>query len=419
MIKFYFFIIILSGVIFLGGCSARQVCNSSLHEVNLIQAFNNVKQVLMSEYISSINYIPFETNDSVLIGGIRYNFETDGNYIFVPSGNLQSTIYVFDNNGKYIKNIGRKGRGPGEYLAVARMKFYPESNTLMVQGGPKSLFYSFTDGQCIKQINANDFFDKSYDVVQHYKGMTNILQNISSGGSLYHNDSLYVLAANNTTLDQYLLLLDSNLTLKSKLDIGKTSLQTGMPDTKLGSIYLYNNTINIISGLYDTVFTYNYGKLTPHITFNYGKHYSLTTHPLRNRANYYSSKDYSLVSEMCEVFDLFEVDNAIIGWVNLPKSISTSKDLEPNSKFIYDKRTRETRLVKYSNVDECSAFINDIDGGMPFWPVTLVSNKLYQFVDAGTFIEMSKKYNSPRMKEIAATLTEESNPIIIEATLKE
>jgi hypothetical protein len=31
---------------------------------------------------------------------------------------------------------------------------------------------------------------------------------------------------------------------------------------------------------------------------------------------------------------------------------------------------------------------------------------------------MSKKYNSPRMKEIAATLTEESNPVMIEATLK-
>ena len=32
---------------------------------------------------------------------------------------------------------------------------------------------------------------------------------------------------------------------------------------------------------------------------------------------------------------------------------------------------------------------------------------------------MIKKYNSPRMKEIAATLTEDSNPVIIEATLKE
>lgn len=55
---------------------------------------------------------------------------------------------------------------------------------------------------------------------------------------------------------------------------------------------------------------------------------------------------------------------------------------------------------------------------MPFWPSKQIGNKLYQFVDAGTFIEMSEKYNSLRMKEIAATLTEESNPIIIEATLK-
>ena len=92
MIKFYFFIIILSGVIFLGGCSARQVCNSSLHEVNLIQAFNNVKQVLMSEYISSINYIPFETNDSVLIEGITLKLMV---IIYLSRRGIYSQLYMF------------------------------------------------------------------------------------------------------------------------------------------------------------------------------------------------------------------------------------------------------------------------------------------------------------------------------------
>ena len=80
--------------------------------------------------------------------------------------------------------------------------------------------------------------------------------------------------------------------------------------------------------------------------------------------------------------------------------------------------TRKTKLIKYSEDLGQGAFTNDIDGGMPFWPTKHIGNKLYQFVDAVTFIEMSEKYNSPRMKEIAATLTEDSNPVMIEATLK-
>ena len=43
---------------------------------------------------------------------------------------------------------------------------------------------------------------------------------------------------------------------------------------------------------------------------------------------------------------------------------------------------------------------------------------MFSFVDAGTFIEMSKKCNSPKMKEVARKLTEESNPVLVEVTLK-
>jgi hypothetical protein len=113
-----------------------------------------------------------------------------------------------------------------------------------------------------------------------------------------------------------------------------------------------------------------------------------------------------------------ESDSFVIGTLFLPKDVVIANDLLPCSHFVYDKHSRTTKLIKYSKELEPGGFTNDIDGGMPFWPTKHIGNKLYQFVDAGTFIEMSKKYNSPRMKEIAATLTEESNPVMIEATLK-
>ena len=74
--------------------------------------------------------------------------------------------------------------------------------------------------------------------------------------------------------------------------------------------------------------------------------------------------------------------------------------------------------VDYQEEFGMAGFINDIDGGMPFWPQQLKGNKMFSFVDAGTFIEMSKKCNSPKMKEVARKLTEESNPVLVEVTLK-
>jgi hypothetical protein len=43
---------------------------------------------------------------------------------------------------------------------------------------------------------------------------------------------------------------------------------------------------------------------------------------------------------------------------------------------------------------------------------------MYQIVDAVTFIEQAEQSSSQAMKDIAKGLTEESNPVIVVATLK-
>jgi hypothetical protein len=43
---------------------------------------------------------------------------------------------------------------------------------------------------------------------------------------------------------------------------------------------------------------------------------------------------------------------------------------------------------------------------------------MYQIIDALTFINMSKNTRSAKIKEIASTITENSNPVIVVATFK-
>jgi len=56
-------------------------------------------------------YIPLETNPGCLIGGVHKVILTS-DFIFVLSGD---SFYQFETNGKYIRKIGSKGRGPAEY----------------------------------------------------------------------------------------------------------------------------------------------------------------------------------------------------------------------------------------------------------------------------------------------------------------
>jgi hypothetical protein len=72
----------------------------------------------------------------------------------------------------------------------------------------------------------------------------------------------------------------------------------------------------------------------------------------------------------------------------------------------------------YAQFPGNDGFLNDLDGGMPFLPSYIKDGKMYQLVDASVFIEMAGICSSARMKEVAAKLTEESNPVVVVVTMK-
>ena len=88
------------------------------------------------------------------------------------------------------------------------------------------------------------------------------------------------------------------------------------------------------------------------------------------------------------------------------------------SNVIYDKLTKETVTLKYNADYNIAGFTNDLDGGMPFYPTYVKDGKMYQLLDAIDFIEYAEISSSAKMKEVAATLTDESNPVMVVVTLK-
>ncbi len=74
----------------------------------------------------------FSSTDEVIIGDIATFTVDDSNHVYIADGD-KTTIHVFNPDGSYLKNLGRRGNGPGEFAELNRyttMTFH--SNRLFV-----------------------------------------------------------------------------------------------------------------------------------------------------------------------------------------------------------------------------------------------------------------------------------------------
>ena len=85
-------------------------------QVTNIPLYKNLsyKECNVSDYASSIRYVPLETKDECLLNE-ELQVIVSSQYIFIHDF-LADKVYRFDaNNGKFLNTIGKRGQGPGEY----------------------------------------------------------------------------------------------------------------------------------------------------------------------------------------------------------------------------------------------------------------------------------------------------------------
>lgn len=76
----------------------------------------DVKEISLSE----MNMLPLEYSEKSIVGGINGIVQTDdGGYIIASSASNTHRIMQFDKSGRYLRDIGHQGRGPGEFLDIS------------------------------------------------------------------------------------------------------------------------------------------------------------------------------------------------------------------------------------------------------------------------------------------------------------
>jgi hypothetical protein len=102
----------------------------------------------------SVEIVVLETTSESLIGKIS-DVRLIGDEIFIVADvdDFHQRVVVFDRKGKYLRQIGRLGRGPGEYLRIEAAEITDDYVVLFDIDQVKLLFYAL-DGSLIKSKDA-------------------------------------------------------------------------------------------------------------------------------------------------------------------------------------------------------------------------------------------------------------------------
>ena len=93
-------------------------------ECNFSEVINAApKDIPLSTLASSIEYVPLETSDSVLLGKI-WKVWRNGNRIVVLE---DSGIWMFDGKGRFVKKVLWRGKGPGEIADIRNISAHVNS----------------------------------------------------------------------------------------------------------------------------------------------------------------------------------------------------------------------------------------------------------------------------------------------------
>ncbi len=111
----------------------------------------------IDKIIESCTFIPLETSDQSLIGDIQ-KLLTDDNYIFLHDRD-NDKLLQFTDDGKFVRQIGSQGRGPGEYTEIWNVDLNKNTKEicLLDLSGRKLLHFDY-NGSCTKEEPLYFFF---------------------------------------------------------------------------------------------------------------------------------------------------------------------------------------------------------------------------------------------------------------------
>jgi|GEM_PF-3222378 len=150
------YLLFITLVVVCFSCSKQKPATFSFKIYHIEEALDMKSETLWLDSIcDSITIIPLETSDEILMNGFGFYYLYN-NLLFIVHGGLNQNdrLSVFDLSGNYLWDIGRRGRGPGEYISINQPNrvFFNDNKLYLYDWSTYSILCYTLDGKFIKKI---------------------------------------------------------------------------------------------------------------------------------------------------------------------------------------------------------------------------------------------------------------------------
>ncbi len=353
----------------------------------------------MSDVVDSICYVSLETDTVCLVGQIDKLIPMDTAFIVVDK-DIARSIYVFNREGRFIRKIGKSGPGPEEYLGIEDVCLDQEKGQIVILDLKSKHFLIYSlEGEFVKSIRF-DFY--AYDI--EYVGEDKIAVFLN-----YGNNASFEKAGNIPTLGIYDLKKEKVVELcayaNEKIRSG-SMLNLSENFSSDGMETLFVLPIN------DTIFNVNSDGISPKYLLDFG------------------SEQRELQKEYISCL-IKDQPNAIQG-AKIVKEMGLAQVAglaitEKNQLFSYQRdgqifmaiQNKKTGHVKSLQVSDMSSLVSDMDYVTLFVPYGTDKDNMYLMVNPYALSELSPDKQTKQIEVLKASFSEENNPIIAVARMKD
>ena len=124
--------------------------------------------ILLSSLFKNIRTIILETNDNCIIGSVDDIQAYDG-FLYILDQNKAKRLFVFDMEGRFVRNIGNVGSGPGEYNEIRDFTLDTKNNIIFLCDYGNRIHKYRLDGTYIQTITIY-LPDTDSERIQFYNG---------------------------------------------------------------------------------------------------------------------------------------------------------------------------------------------------------------------------------------------------------
>ncbi len=140
-------------VIFLSGCGSKDELSQNIPLLDL-EKVNTEKEIYLSELADLGELIELESIPASFVKSISDSYITD-EFIIVCDNQIPK-VSVYSRDGRFLRNIGSIGKGPGEFSGHIHFCFYEPENLIYIHSFSQSRICVYNiKGQWIKDFNTS------------------------------------------------------------------------------------------------------------------------------------------------------------------------------------------------------------------------------------------------------------------------